>query len=433
MDNWGKTLALMLVVLFLMSFEVTFATTQTESEWHVQTVDTNGTSLARGCHIAIDSNNKPHIVYTGYDPPHQEDNVRYASWNGSDWNIQTIPYATTFSFALDANNSPHILYWAGGKLLYASMVGSNWSIQTVDETFGLGFGSLVLDSTGTPHIAYTDGKAVKYASWTGTNWATKTVVTSSEILLRLSLALDKNNTPYIMYAQPTSYKDIITGSNRNSIAIKFAIYENSVWNIQSPLASSNLNYYGNMVLDSKGYPHFIVAQNHFLNDSFTFVSNLIFVSWNGSAWNMQTVASNINLSSASENYLGSLALDSHDYPNIVYLTSAPKPLMYAFWTGNFWDIQTIDTNISATEPGNLAIDANGNPHISYIGLPLGTSYDPYHPLAYIMYATATATTPASSPSQTSPIISVLLVLTLILAVIVVSLLLFRRHRKTPKA
>ncbi len=162
MVSWGKTLALLLVALFLTSL-VTLSsavTVQAASTWSIQTVDKNASDSSV---IALDSNNKPHIVcdsYQGRDYPGNY-NIMYARLNGSNWNIQTaIPGAVCFDFVLDSDNSPHILYFnrIAQGLMYASYRASNWTTQIVDKE---GFtGTLALDSADNPHIAYIGGNEI---------------------------------------------------------------------------------------------------------------------------------------------------------------------------------------------------------------------------------------------------------------------------------
>jgi len=363
--------------------------------WNVEIVDANAAGIGNGyCPIAVDSNNNPHIAYSG------SPEARYASWNGSGWNIQQIPsYAFVHDLALDANGDPHITL---GSLAYGTWNGTGWNFQTVTTDYTV-YSSLALDSSGNPHVAYITGDKLKYATRNGSNWTIQTVTVDNNLLgiIHLSLALDSHDTPYIMYCTPSSYVDSSIGGAR-SVNVKLALWKNSGWNIEPVLASYNLSDCGNMVLDSKGYLHFLGAQPQ----APTHLSTILYARWNGSAWNTQTVVSDADLTS-----MGFLALDYHDNPNIAYITSTVE-VMYANWTGTAWDIQTVDTPDTlhyTSGPCYLAVDSSGIPHISYRGY-LSGQYSYAGSNATILYATATGSTePTQPPSPTSPASPLLLV------------------------
>jgi hypothetical protein len=394
--------------------------------WSIQTLDTNTPDLSDYCPIIVDSNNTPHIAYTS----NNLGGVTYVSWNGSAWNTQKVVEGTVFGLALDANNNPHILVDGGiSGLMCTSWTGQNWTTQTVDKngTYFGRFGALALDSAGNPHIAYTDNdKLVKYASWTGTNWNIQTIDTSqSEFAPRVSLTIDSNNTAYLMYG---SLADV-----------KLAVYNNSNWTIQT--VASNMDSLGNIVLDSKGYPHFIYAHNY--SESYPPNNTIMYVSWNGTAWNAQQAVTNVSMGGvgARDGFftMGYLSLDSNDSPHIAYVTSSPEVsevygwgfLAYASWTGRAWDIQTVNSTVIA-QSCYLAVDSNGNPHISLIGV-LGSEAarltGPYSWTAPIMYATATEPTqPPSSPfSDFAP-----LVISSVIIVAIIATVGYVWKRKIPK-
>ena len=341
-------------------------------------VSEDASFIGNGYPIKVDSDGNPHIAYSG------KPSLGYASWNGSGWNIQQIPsYAFAHDLALDANGNPHITL---GSLAYATWNGTGWNFQTVTTDYTV-YSSLALDSSGNPHVAYVTGDKLKYATRNGSNWTTQTVDTSPEIGLSVSLALDPNDTPYIMYCTHSSFVDD-NGIATSSVNIRLAVWKNSRWNIEPVLSSSNLISFGNMVLDSKGYPHFIASKGHFISpDVPGFLSNILYVSWDGFAWNVQTVASNVNLVK-----IGFLALSPNDYPHIVYTTTSDEvieQLVYARWTGAAWgwESHTVDTQGITYKPCYLAVDSKGNPHISYLKIPPDQTMVPDR--LNLMHATAT--------------------------------------------
>jgi hypothetical protein len=409
-------LSLLLLSTLLLPFLAVPA--HAELSWNVQIVDEDASGIGNGyCPIAVDSNNNPHIAYSGTP------SLGYASWNGSGWNIQQLSWAFAHDLALDANGNPHITL---GSLAYGTWNGTGWNFQTVATDY-TGYSSLVLDSSGNPHVAYSSGK-LKYATRNGSNWTIQTVDTSSGINSLVSLALDSNDTPHIMYYTESSYVDN-NGNAIRSLNLKLAVWKNSRWNIEPVLASSNLINFGNMVLDSKGYPHFIASTGHFISpDVPGFLSTILYVSWDGFAWNVQTVASDVNLAINYLANIGFLALNSQGYPSIVYIAGGVK---YTRWTGTAWgwesyNVGTPDTTHDARGPCYLALDSNGNPHISSrVFLSGQILYPGYN--STIMYATANITEPAGSPAF--PALPLLLASTAVIigAIIITVYLKKRKH------
>jgi hypothetical protein len=366
--------------------------------WNFQTVDVNAAGYGNGYSpIVVDSNNTLHIAYTGHNTPNIYDIARYKSWNGVDWSTKEITYGAAVDLKVDTEGRPHILFETVGQggLMYASWTGANWNIKTVDKDSG--FGVIALDSTSNPHVAYlAAGSLLKYASLTGSCWNTKTVDSIAEGSA-ISLAIDSNNTPYIMYSSP-SYMDDNQAIPIRAINVKLAILKNSSWSIEPVLANYDLGGYGNMILDSKGHPNFLYTQHRFVSpQNMTTISSILYARWNGTGWNTQTVVSNISLAGFG---IGFLALDSRDYPHISYIISSLQ-LMYVSWTGTDWNIQPVAKNFPARGTCYLAIDSNSNPHISYRGI--GPNQSGNGRLATIVYATTTNPTQSTQPSTSTPL------------------------------
>jgi hypothetical protein len=83
-----------------------------DSEWVIQTVDIN---VSGGSDMVLDSAGNPHFCYNSY-----YDGVRYACWDGADWQIEVVdPQGKGGSIALDSNGTPHIVYISNRTLNYA--------------------------------------------------------------------------------------------------------------------------------------------------------------------------------------------------------------------------------------------------------------------------------------------------------------------------
>ena len=230
----------------------------------------------------------------------------------------------------------------------------------------------------------------------------------------VSLVLDANNNPHILYGTHLDFN----GQN-GSTTVKYAQWSNSSgWITQNVVANSLDGSTRNLALDSNGNPHFTYAAGYpeFKINNAT----LNYVSWNGTTWNDQEVASHLNFVQEM-NYL---ALDSQNYPHIVYYNSTPNAysgtLMYARWNGNTWSTQTVDSN-SSLFAGPIVLDSNGAPHIAYCGQPA----TPSNYNAYVMYSTTHESiepTPYGSmgPGATTPTGQLyILIIVPVLAVIII--------------
>jgi len=129
--------------------------------WQTITVDDTMGSDPQGTSLAIDDQGYPHISYN------TSSEIRYASWNGASWDIETVDAFDTglhefdTSLALDQYGFPHIAYClgTGDSLMYSVNQGAGWlteSVCPIDNDYG-GDPDLVLDALGRPHIAFDSG------------------------------------------------------------------------------------------------------------------------------------------------------------------------------------------------------------------------------------------------------------------------------------
>jgi len=118
-------------------------------------------------YIAVDSQGHPHIAYRdtqGFSGTA----VKYAHWDGSAWQIDTIEeLVSTISsrnttLSLDANDLPHISYSISAfgddtdHLYHACKAVSDgdWLTETVATGYSISENALALDSAGDPRILY---------------------------------------------------------------------------------------------------------------------------------------------------------------------------------------------------------------------------------------------------------------------------------------
>jgi hypothetical protein len=327
--------ASILITLTLLGNVTTQAANPT---WNVQTVSRIG--FSSGCSIALDKTGIPHIACVD-----EFYGLRYASWNGSNWSIQDIDKnvgaADNFklvSFALDSLGNPHMVYIGDSNhpgLKYATWSGKDWSIQTIDSSQG-GFSQfeLVMDANDNLYVAYCffqdtiePYSTIKYAFLEGSGWKTQTLDSGSYP----SLAFDSKGNPQIVYL---------------NTYLMYANWTGSHWNKQTIDEIYGGAY--SLALDSKDNPHITYNVNYTLH----------YVFWDGSRWQVQLVASDIN------DYGCPLVLDSSDKPHICYSVSdgANGTLTYAIFDGSSWNRQPLSLDSGLL---SLVLDSKGNPQICY--------------------------------------------------------------------
>jgi parallel beta-helix repeat protein/putative cofactor-binding repeat protein len=351
-----RLLSLGFVVLLLL-FPFMIFPIHAASPWWIQLVDSTD-NVGYYSSIALDSNGNPHIAYSDTS----NWNLKYASWSGSEWAIQlvdSLERVTTFtsmapSLAIDSNGNPHISYIddENANLKYASWTGSAWSIQTVDSQGNMGgYTSLKLDSFDKPHICYQEMAPnfdLKYASWTGSQWETQTVDSAGNVGFFCSLSLDFNGNPRVSYCDTTN-------TNSSNVILKFAAWTGSGWNIQIVDSAGDVGRFDSLAIDSTGKAH--ISYYDGMNGYLKYASQI------GSAWDIQVVdfegdTGDVGLST-------SLALDSEDLPHISYIDQRDSDLKYAWHNGSSWSVQVVNSNDESCLGPSLALSHEGYPRISY--------------------------------------------------------------------
>ena len=263
--------------------------------WNVRMVDGAG---AWNSSLALDASNIPRISY------HDEGSgeiLRYAAWNGSAWDIETVDSNDNAGvdniLVLDALGNPHISYIAypdGGDVLkYAAWDGVHWTIETADAAGYLSYPSLALDGAGNPHIGYqTDYSNVKYATRTGSSWQTKLVGLDAGAP---SLAVEASGTPHLAYSK--------------SGQLWHSVWNGSSWQEEVVDTGYQDIQARSMVLDGAGNPHIIYVGGSAEDD-------LKYAVWNGSSWDIEIVESGAGAMMMMGN--ASLALDEAGNPHVLY-------------------------------------------------------------------------------------------------------------------
>ncbi len=236
-----------------------------ESGWHIDTVDSQEAPTTN-IDIALDSNNYPHISYQMGVDFHSQNYLRYAYWNGNQWQTETIPlpgddtgYKT--SIAVDAYNRPHIICYdkENDCIRYTRKNGGSWLMRIIEDNPGENtYDSIAIDSDNNPHVCYTmmqtsnDPRKLryKYSYDEGSSWTSHETIDNTDDanggMSCCNMVIDKNN----------DYAHISYEKYENSIS--------SLWYASKPVKSNWAielidNFYstfGNSIaVDTNGIPH----------------------------------------------------------------------------------------------------------------------------------------------------------------------------------
>src|SRR3972149_3692 len=121
------------------------------------------------------------------------------------------------------------------------------------------------------------------------------------------------------------------------------------WNVQ--IVDAHAAGIGN------GYCPIVVDSKNMPHIAYTGFNEKKYASWNGSGWTAQQVSSG---------FVTDLALDANGNPHILLGGGVLGPLSYASWTGTEWTIQTVASTLNHNVVyASLALDSSGNPQAAY--------------------------------------------------------------------
>jgi hypothetical protein len=165
-----------------------------------------------------------------------------------------------------------------------------------------------------------------------------------------SLAFDASGNPHISYNDNTN--NILDGD------LKYASNVGGSWTTETVDSAGDVGYYNSLAFDASGNPHISYFDN--TNKDLKYASKI-----GANPWTTETVDSTGDVGSQN-----SLAFDASGNPHIAYLDETNWNLMYASRVGaNPWTFEIITGVLPLAQigfgPRSLAIDANGNPHLSF--------------------------------------------------------------------
>lgn len=230
--------------------------------------------------------------------------------------------------------------------------GQSWQIEIVDLDGGSS-PSLALDEVGQPRIAYFGTYdsylyGLLYARYVDFDWQIETMDGNGSD--HASLALDALGDPHI------SYYSISQGD------LYYAHYYNESWHVQGVDTAGDVGKHSALALDAAGRPH--IAYWDAGNQAVKYARRA------GAVWEIETV----DVVGGYGDEI-SLVLDAADRPHLSYRDDGADTLIYAYFDGSNWQVEVVDdTGYWAGEYNDLALDAQGHPHISYSNQGLKYAY-----------------------------------------------------------
>jgi len=329
-------------------------------DWHVLTLDAGPRKAkygraGRSTSIALDSNDKVHIAYYS----DSEDAVKYVTNVNNRWETlvidRRIDRLPDITIGVDNSNKIHIIYnkcnrrwdnWCDDDLYYATNKSGLWQIQPVDSAKAVGqYSSMAIDTTGQLHVAYSESEAgysgygqarLKYARQTEGSWVSEIVNSSSNLFATMiHLRLDYNGKAHI------SYMDYNT---RN---LWYSTNASGQW--ESTELHERTGQYNAIAIDTSGKVHIFHSPQDW---------GLWYTTNATGNWKTELVRSDAN-------WFNSVAIDLDNVIHISSFDAFNGVLKYMKVENGAWERCYVDTQVDSGRYNDIALDTQGNVHISY--------------------------------------------------------------------
>lgn len=273
--------------------------TNASGSWAIYTIDElYGESSA----IAIDSNDKVHIIYS---PP-----LTYATNVSGIWETSNIGSGSKCSIALDSNDRVHLSYGSSYSVHYLNNINGTWNGLQIDEigTNGSYYVPICIDSHDNVHICYCVGyvdennEDLKYATNVSGVWETFAVDKDENGSLGScpSIAIDSHDGIHICYYH---------GNNND---MKYATNTSGIWETQ---VIDGLNYWEDLPWDVVSCSAIALDSNNNVHIVYSIFSDIIYATNVSGKW---IIPAYDELLHRGRYYGCSLAINEYNKPFIVY-------------------------------------------------------------------------------------------------------------------
>jgi hypothetical protein len=309
------------------------------------------------CHV-LDSKGKAHIVYFDYI----NGDLKHAESGPDGWIIESIDREGTvgqyLSIAKDERGRIYISYRDHGKnrLKMALFDVDRWTFEEVDnEPFASFDTSIFADALGNVYISYYNFSQgyLKLAVRDKDQWKTEIVddgqKRSNAVGGFSSVQVDSSSRIHI------SYIDSANG------LLKYAVKENSTWDIEVADDSEFVGNFTSLALDKAGNPYISYTVDKAPNKPDLWLAKKVGGKWMVELVDTERIAGNYS----------SIVVDNNS--NIYISYSAMSRLKLAKNIQGLWDFELVDPAGTVTYT-SLSMDADGMPQIAYCDKERGVKY-----------------------------------------------------------
>ena len=329
--------------------------------WHREFVDRAEIMGGRSGYtsIAIDSQGRPHVAYAAGGGVGNDLDLRYAFFDGTDWVVETvydqINILSQVSLALDSNDRAHVS--AGideiseiADLLYAFRSDSGWEVSELKDVTGQAgeYNSLVLDANDRPHISYfyPSQHQVKYAHNPGTGWEFEVVEDAAPTIQE----------PYCSIVLDEGGEPAILYNWEGGKELRLARRGEAGWTTRTLVTTPervSTETRVELAFDGEGVAHFSYGLSHETANTL----KLVLGEWDG-----VTVTTEMLDASGYVGRSQSLALDGEGNAHVSYYAEPHGDLRYVKW-GPDYEVRTVISEGTVMAP---SIDlGEGDPHLGY--------------------------------------------------------------------
>ncbi|NPV59943.1 MAG: hypothetical protein HPY75_09795 [Actinobacteria bacterium] len=337
--------------------------------------------------IALDASGAAHVVWEGYDATEGIWQIWYATNAGGSWSgpvrLSTQSQYNQYypQMVLDASGAAHVV-WDGydpdgdyEQIWYATNAGGSWSGPvrlSTQSQYNQYYPRMALDASGATHVVWygydpeNDYEQVYYATNAGGSWSSPVrLSTQSQYYQRGSqIALDGSGAAHVAWG---GYDD-----SENEWLIWYTTNAGGDWSAPLSISPDDDGPYGTAIkTDSAGKAH-VVWHGH--NSTYGGGCSVLYSTNAGGSWSYPELLSGDHGHGGS--YPIGLAIDPFDHPHVVS-DGGDEDIWYTANLGSGWSMPLSLSTQSDYEQcaPQMALDIDGNPHAVWEGYGSDEDYE----------------------------------------------------------